>query len=158
MSKYYDQDCRCSKTASVLILCLFLRVKILNLAHHKFTFFLFTSNNSCLFSHFNDATFAITKNQIAETSPHDWHSTLNKRLAGQTHPQRSMLRKVIVGTSLNKKVACNVMFSSVKQSSISTWKKKTYLKKFFSKRNWEQMKKLDLFCKNLSVNQVKSDW
>ena len=29
-----------------------------------------------------------------------------------------------------------------------------YLKKFFSKRNWELMKKLDSFCEKLSGNQV----
>ena len=33
-------------------------------------------------------------------------------------------------------------------------KKITHLKKFSSKRNWEQMKKLDSFCEKLSVNQV----
>ena len=30
----------------------------------------------------------------------------------------------------------------------------TLEKKFSSKRNWEQMKKLDSFCKKLSANQV----
>ena len=30
----------------------------------------------------------------------------------------------------------------------------THLKKFFSERNWEQMKKLDLFCKKLATTQV----
>ena len=31
---------------------------------------------------------------------------------------------------------------------------KKYLKKFSSKRNWEQMRKLDSVCKSLSANQV----
>ena len=30
----------------------------------------------------------------------------------------------------------------------------THLKKFSSKRNWKQTKKLDLFCKKLSANKV----
>ena len=55
--------CRCSRTASALLLSLFLRVKILHLAHRKFTFRLFRSNYSVLFSHFNDATLAIIKLQ-----------------------------------------------------------------------------------------------
>ena len=54
--------CSCSKTASALILSLFLRVKILYLAHRKFTFLLFRSN-SCLFSYFNDVALAIIKLQ-----------------------------------------------------------------------------------------------
>ena len=56
--------CRCSKIASALILNLFLRVKILHLAHREFTFLLFRSNCSCLFSHFNDFALTITKLQI----------------------------------------------------------------------------------------------
>ena len=48
--------CKCSKIASVLILSLFLRVKILHLAHQKFTFLLFRSNYGCLFSDFVDVS------------------------------------------------------------------------------------------------------
>ena len=50
-----------SKTASDLILSLLVSVKLLHLAHHKFTFLLFRSNYSCLYSHFNFAALAITK-------------------------------------------------------------------------------------------------
>ena len=55
--------CRCSKTASALILSIFLKVKILHLAHRKFTFRLFRSNCSCLFSYFNDVSLAVIKLQ-----------------------------------------------------------------------------------------------
>ena len=54
---------RCSKTASTLILNLFLIVKTLNLAHWKFTFLPFRCNDSCLISHFNDAALDKTKFQ-----------------------------------------------------------------------------------------------
>ena len=99
--------CRCSKTASALILSLFLRVKILHLAHHKFTFLLFRSNYSCLFSHFNDVALAI----IAETSAAGRHRALNS--TGQTNPCVLMLGKTAVGSSLKKEVACNILFSSI---------------------------------------------
>ena len=55
---------RCSKTASTLILSLLLRLKILHLTPHKFTFLLFRSNFSCLFLHFNDVAPAIIPNCI----------------------------------------------------------------------------------------------
>ena len=55
--------CRCSETASALILSIFLGVKILHLAHRKFTFHLFRSNYSCLFSYFNNVPLAIIKLQ-----------------------------------------------------------------------------------------------
>ena len=47
---------------------------------------------------------------------------------------------------------CIVLFNLIKLNMHS--KKFTHLKKVSSKRNWEQMKKLDSFCENLSVNQV----
>ena len=47
---------------------------------------------------------------------------------------------------------CIVFFNLVKLNIQS--KKITHLKKFSSKRNWEQTKKLDLFCRKISANQV----
>ena len=47
---------------------------------------------------------------------------------------------------------CIVFFNLVKLSI--HLKKITHLKKFSSKQNWEQIKKLDLVCKTLSICQV----
>ena len=47
---------------------------------------------------------------------------------------------------------CFVQFSKAQYTLTSI--KNTHLKKFSPKRNWEQMKKLDLFCKKLSASQV----
>ena len=98
---------RCSKTVFALILSLFLELKRLHLARRKFTFLLFRSNYSCLFSHFNDVALAI----IAETSAAGRHRALNS--TGQTNPCVLMLGKTAVGSSLKKEVACNILFSSI---------------------------------------------
>ena len=45
---------------------------------------------------------------------------------------------------------CFLQFSKVQY----TFEKTYTLEKFSSKRNWEEIKKLDLFCKKLSVNQI----
>ena len=45
-----------------------------------------------------------------------------------------------------------VVFNLVKLNT--HLEKITHLKKFSSKQNWEQIKKLDLFCKTLLVNPV----
>ena len=45
-----------------------------------------------------------------------------------------------------------VFFTLIKLNTLL--KKNAHLKKFSSKRNWVQMKKLDSFCKKSSVNQV----
>ena len=45
-------------------------------------------------------------------------------------------------------------FLQYSKAQFALEKNNTHLKKFSSKRNWEQMRKLDSFCKNLSENQV----
>ena len=48
---------------------------------------------------------------------------------------------------------CIVFFMNLVKLDIHL-EKITHWKKFSSERNWEQMKKLDSFCKKLSVSQV----
>ena len=112
-------------------LSLFLRVKILHLAHHKFTFLPFRSNYSCLFSHFNDVTVAITewqKQHLVQPVVDIALCTAQAKLI----PSISMLKKSAVGTSLNMEVVCNILFSSIYNiHSIYTWKK--FFFRFFVK-------------------------
>ena len=101
-------DWATKKDVDALILSLFLRVKILHLAHHKFTFLIFRSNYSCLFSHFNDVALAITKFGYRHLVDIVLWTAWAK-----FSPSTSMLRKGAVGRSLKKVVASNVLFSSI---------------------------------------------
>ena len=91
-------------------------------------------------------------NQIAETSAHGLHCDLN--ITGQTCPKRFNAEKVNNGDKFEQvgSVQCIVFFNLVKLNihlkKIQAWKKD------YSKRNLEQMKKLDSSCRKLSVNQV----
>ena len=93
--------CRCSETNSVLILSLFLRVKLLHLAHCKFFFLLSRRHYSYLFSRFNDANLAVTKLQkhrrmfVLRFEQHGPNSSI---------PSASILRKAAVGAILNKQM------------------------------------------------------
>ena len=148
--------CRCSKIASALILSLFVRVEILHFAHHKFTFLLFRSNysyfrsNYSLFLHFNDVAHCYS--QIAETLVPGWYRALNS--TGQTRLPCFNAKKSSNGNKFEQKSSgqCIVFFKLVKLNI--HLKKIIHLTKFSSTRNWEQKKKLDLFCKKLSVNQI----
>ena len=94
-------SCRCSETNSELILSLFLRVKILHLAHCKFFFLLFRRHYRFLFSRFNGANLAVTKLQkhrrmfVLRFEQHGPNSSV---------PSASILRKAAVGTILNKQM------------------------------------------------------
>ena len=76
---------------------------------------------------------------------------------GQTRPQRFSAEK---SSSRDKSQQCGtaeriVFFNLVnlnmhlKKNLFEKLFENNYLKKFFSKRNWELMKKLDSFCKKL---------
>ena len=117
--------CRCSKTASTLIFSLFLRVKILYLAPHKFTFLPFRSNFSSLFLHFHDVAPAITK-----LHKHLYMVVIALGAAQAKHVlSTSMLHqyKLEQGGSMQ----CIVFFSLVKLDI--NLKKITHSKKFSSK-------------------------
>ena len=85
--------CRYSNTASALILSLLVSIQLLHLAHHKFTFLLFRSNYSCLYSHFNFVALAITKLHLQK---HLFEFVI---WIGQANlvPSASMLGKAAVG-------------------------------------------------------------
>ena len=68
-------------------------------------------------------------------------------------PSTSMLKKATWGqvwTRRQRAMYCFLQFTKARYTLEIT----THLK-FSSKPNWEQMKKLDSFCKKLSANQVK---
>ena len=120
--------CRCSKTASTLIFSLFLRVKILYLAPHKFTFLPFRSNFSSLFLHFHDVAPAITK-----LHKHPCMVVIALGEAQAKHVlSTSMLRKAASGQAWTRgSMQCIVFFSLVKLDI--NLKKITHSKKFSSK-------------------------
>ena len=135
---------RCSKTASALILSLFLRVKILHLAHRKLTFLLFRSNYSYLFSNFNVALARATLKwlllRLEQHGPNSFPALQCwEKQRGHKFEQGGSMHYI-------------VFFNLVRL--VIHFEKITHLKKFSSKRNWKQAKKLDLFCKKLSANKV----
>ena len=91
-------------------------------------------------------------NQIAETSAQGLHCDLN--ITSQTHPQCFNAEKINNGDKFEQvdSVQCIVFFNFSKAQY--TLEKNKDLEKVYSKRNLKQMKKLDSFCKKLSVNQV----
>ena len=136
--------CRCSKTATALILSLFLRVKILHLAHRKLTFLLFRSNYSYLFSNFNVALARATLKwlllRLEQHGPNSFPALQCwEKQRGHKFEQGGSMHYI-------------VFFNLVRL--VIHFEKITHLKKFSSKRNWKQAKKLDLFCKKLSANKV----
>ena len=127
-----------------------MRLKILHLAHTKSTFLLFRSNYSCLFPHSNDVALAITKLQK------HWRMVVIALWTARAKlvPSVSMLRKAAwrqVWTRRQRAMYCFLQFS---KAPYTLGKRNTHLKKFWSKRNWEQREKLYSFCKKLSANPV----
>ena len=143
--------CRRSKTATALILSLFLRVKILHLAHRKFLQLFF----------FSEVTIVIyfqifMMSLLLEPNRRNIGAWLLLRLeqhGPNSFPalqcwEKQCGHKFEQGGSMHYIVFFNLV------RLVIHFEKITHLKKFSSKKNWKQAKKLDLFCKKLSANKV----